>query len=148
MLGWSDCIQFLCRLSSSPATSLTPSNRMAGRPHGGISSSSTSHQARLAATHNCLAGMRLVTLEADLQNLAVVADEPSGFRIRKSDRPVTAHLWQFEPGLSFVGSPSGRAGVEVRLGLGRDHNGPVVSVAEVVLMVPIIVVFKATHIGE
>src|SRR5271170_2968666 len=92
--------------------------------------------------------MRLVTLEADLQNLAVVADEPSGFRIRKGDRPVTAHLWQYEPGLSFVGSPGGRTGVGVRLGLGRDDEGSIMLVAEVVLIVPIFVVFKSAHIGE
>src|SRR5580698_1985335 len=91
---------------------------------------------------------RLRQLEADLQNLAVVADEPSGFRIRKSDRPVTAHLRQFKPGSSFIGSPGGCAGVEVRLSLGRDHDGPVVFMAEVVLISPIIVVLKATHIGE
>jgi len=59
-------------------------------------------------------------LEADLQNRADVADEPCGFRIRKGDRPVTAHLRQFEPGLYFIGSPGCCAGGEVRLSFGRD----------------------------
>ena len=81
---------------------------------------------------------RLRTLEADLQNLAVVADEPSGFRIRKSDRPITAHLREFEPGLSFIGTPSGCAGVEVRLSLGRDYDGPVLVMGGVFLIAPII----------
>ena len=30
--------------------------------------------------------------EADLEDLTVVAHEPSGIRIRKSDRPIAAHL--------------------------------------------------------
>src|SRR6478672_9705882 len=88
------------------------------------------------------------TLEADLQDLAVVADEPSRFRIRKSDRPVAAHLRQIEPGLSFIGSPGGCAGSEVWLSLGRDHDGPLVLMAEAVPVIPIIAVFAATHIGE
>ena len=79
---------------------------------------------------------RLRTLEGDLQNLAIVADEPSGFRISKSDRPITAHLWQFEPGLSFIGSPSGCAGGEVRLSFVRDYDGPIVFMAEAILMGP------------
>ena len=81
---------------------------------------------------------RLRPLEADLQNLAIVADEPSGFRIRKSHCPITAHLRQREPGLSFIGTPSGCAGVEVRLSLGRDYDGPVLIMAGVVLIAPII----------
>src|SRR4051794_18610445 len=96
------------------------------------------------------------TLEADLQDLAIVADEPSGFRICKRDRPVTTRLRQFEPGLSFIGSPSGCAGGEVRLSFGRDHDGPTVFMAEAVVIAPIImaeavviapiiVVFAATH---
>src|SRR5271170_3247983 len=91
---------------------------------------------------------RLKTLEADLQNLSIVADEPSSFRIRKSDCPITAYLWQFEPGLSFIGAPRGRAGAKVRLSLRRDHHTPVVFMAEVVSMAPIIAVFHATHIGK
>jgi len=72
------------------------------------------------------------TLEADLQDLAVVADEPSCFWIRKGDRPIAAHLRQLEPGLSFIGSPGGCAGSEVWLSLGRDHDGPLVFMAEAV----------------
>src|SRR3984957_13393744 len=87
-------------------------------------------------------------LEANLQNLAVVADEPSRPRIRKSDRPVTAHVRQLKPGLSFVWTPGGCAGGEVRLSLRRDHDGAVVFVAGVVSIPPIIVVFNTTHIGE
>ena len=102
----------------------------------------------MKVTNACLVGNRLSALEANFENLSVVAHEPSGFRIRKSDRPVTADLRQFEPGLSFIGSPSGRAGFEVRLSLGSNHHGSVVFMAEFVLIAPIIVVFKAAHIGE
>src|ERR1700722_12752947 len=85
-------------------------------------------------------------LEADLQNLPVVADEPSGFRTRKSDSPVTAHLRQFEPGVSFIGSPGGRAGGEVRRSFRRDHNGPIVFMAEAVSFAPGIVVLESARI--
>jgi hypothetical protein len=87
-------------------------------------------------------------LEANLQNLAVVADEPSGCGIRKSDRPITAHLRQFDPGLPFIRTPGGSAGGEVRLSLCRDHNTAVVFMAEVVSMPPIIAVFSAAHIRQ
>ena len=87
-------------------------------------------------------------LEANLQNLAVVADEPSGFRVRKTDRPITAHVRQCEPGLSFVWTPCGCAGAEVRQSFSGDHHTAVMFVGEVVSMAPIILVFRATRIGE
>jgi addiction module HigA family antidote len=48
-------------------------------------------------------------LETDLQNLSVVADEPSGFWVRESDGPVSAHGGQPIPGLALIGSPGGRS---------------------------------------
>jgi hypothetical protein len=57
-------------------------------------------------------------------------------------------LRQFEPGLSFIGSPSGRAGAEVRLSFGSNHDGPVVFMTEVALMAPIVVALESTSIGE
>jgi hypothetical protein len=35
--------------------------------------------------------------------------------------------------LSFIGSPSGCAGGEVRLSFGRNHDGPIVFMAEAVV---------------
>src|SRR5579862_4257338 len=90
-------------------------------------------------------------LEADLQNLTVIADKPSCLRIRKTDRPVTAHLRKGEPRLSFVGSPSRRTGAEIRLSLGRYYDGPIVFMARMVFPIPVVRVvslFKATGIGE
>ena len=102
----------------------------------------------MKVTNACLVRKQTSALEANFENLSVVAHEPSGFRIRKSDRPVTADLRQFEPGLSFIRSPSGCARFEVRLSLAvtttvRSYSWPNSS-----LIAPIIVVFQAAHIGE
>jgi len=70
------------------------------------------------------------TLEADLQYLTVIPDEPSGVGIGKSDGPIAAHLRQSEPGAAFVGSPSGFAGGEIRLGLRGDDDRMVAVVAK------------------
>src|SRR6266568_1543629 len=90
-------------------------------------------------------------IEADLQNLAVIADEPSGFRICKSDCPVTAHLRQLEPRLPFIGRPRRRAGTKIRLSLGRDHDGLVVVMVEMIFpipIVPIVVLVMPARISE
>jgi len=68
--------------------------------------------------------------EADLEDLTVVAYEPPGVWIRKSDRPVAAHVGQFEPGTSFIGSPCCLSRVEVRLRLGGNYDGLIVLVIE------------------
>ena len=41
-------------------------------------------------------------LEANLQDLAVIAHEPSSMRIRKSDGPEAAHFRQHDPSLAFI----------------------------------------------
>jgi hypothetical protein len=45
-------------------------------------------------------------LEADLEDGATVAHEPSRLRICKSDGPITAYFFgQFEPSVTFIRSP-------------------------------------------
>jgi hypothetical protein len=41
-------------------------------------------------------------LEADFQDLAVIAHEPPVMRIRKSDGPEAAHFRQHDPSLAFI----------------------------------------------
>ena len=63
-----------------------------------------------------------VNSEADLQNLASVAYEPSCFWGCESHRPKAARLRQGEPGMALVGSPGGRPGTEVGFGFGGDYD--------------------------
>jgi hypothetical protein len=69
-------------------------------------------------------------LEADLQDLASIAHEPSSFWIRKSDGPEAAHSRQVEPSATFIRSPGRFSRGEVRRRLGGDHDGMLVFLAE------------------
>ena len=69
-------------------------------------------------------------LEADFEDLAVVADEPAGVGVGEGDGPVAADTGELVPGVALVGAPRGGAGGEVGQGLGGDDDGSVVDVAE------------------
>src|ERR1700724_2677371 len=56
-------------------------------------------------------------LKADLQNGTSRAHQPSSFWTCKSDRPVSGHTGQCEPGVSLVGGPGRTSRI------GRDHHG-------------------------
>src|SRR5580698_6404414 len=88
------------------------------------------------------------SLETNFQDLAVVADEPSRVRIGKTHRPVSAGVGQPVPGLAFIGSPSGRSGVEVRGGFSGDDDS--LGVRRILPSGGITVTAKrhAIHIGE
>src|SRR5580700_8718626 len=81
-----------------------------------------------------------VVVETNLQDLAVIAHEPSRFRIRKTHRPEPAHSGQFEPGASLIGSPGRRSGAEIRLGLRGNYNGMVVFLVSLVVLVAYLVI--------
>src|SRR6266404_4226469 len=55
-------------------------------------------------------------LKTDLKNGTSRAHQPSSFWTRKSDRPVSGHTGQREPGVSLIGSPCRSSRI------GRDHN--------------------------
>ena len=85
-------------------------------------------------------------LEADLQDLASIAYEPSGLRIRKSDRPIAAYLGQAKPRASFIGSPGGRSGIEFGGRLGGDYNGLLMSL--LTFFVILIAMTNAASVGK
>src|ERR1700693_3651104 len=82
-----------------------------------------------------------VVVETNLQDLAVIAHEPSRFRIRKTHRPEPAHSGQFVPRASLIGSPGRRSGAEIRLRLRGNDNGMVVFLVS--LVVKFLVAFLA-----
>ena len=57
-------------------------------------------------------------LEADLQDLAVVADEPTIMRVCKSDGPIATHVGHHVPRAAFVGSPGRRSLVRLPCQIG------------------------------
>src|SRR6202008_2796742 len=73
-----------------------------------------------------------VMLEADLQNLAVVTDEPAIMWVRKTDGPEAADIWQQIPSAALIGSPRSFSGCEVWFGLGGNYHCVVVFVTALV----------------
>src|ERR1700722_19462557 len=63
-----------------------------------------------------------LNLETDFQDLAIVADEPSGVGIRECDGPEAVRAGNGKPGAAFVGSPRCGTGTEIRFGLGGNHH--------------------------
>src|SRR5580704_19277721 len=75
-------------------------------------------------------------LEADFQNRAIDADQPSGFGAGEGYGPEAIHAIQGEPGLALVGSP-GRAAR-----IGGDDHGTIGAVFSLALLA------AATRIGQ
>jgi len=87
-------------------------------------------------------------LEADFQDLAVIAYEPAGFRTCERDGPIAASSWNLEPGAAFVGSPGCGSGTEIRLGFGGDHDGVVEVVIKPFVLIAAIATIMAMPIAE